>query len=73
MFAQQWSSAIQSTPPSRTFNSPGMGVRLEWQSERSSIENNRYALTGHIARHDATGVNLPQYVIKSLTLLTRIT
>jgi hypothetical protein len=64
-------SAIQSTTPSQMFSWSGMGVQLSWQSERTGIENNWYALTGrvvsvkveadgdvHIALADATGDNV---------------
>jgi hypothetical protein len=27
---------------------PGIGVQLDWQSERTGIENNWYALTGRV-------------------------
>jgi hypothetical protein len=57
------------------FNWPSIGVQLEWQSERTGIENNWYALTGrvvavkieadgdlHLALSDATG-NKPGTVV----------
>ena len=31
------------------FNWPGIGVQLDWQSGRTGIENNWYALTGRVA------------------------
>jgi hypothetical protein len=61
-------SAIQPTTPSQMFRWPGIGVQLNWRSERTGVENNWYALTGrviavkveadgdlHLALHDATG------------------
>ena len=61
-------SAIQSVTPSDVFSWPGMDVHLTWQSERTGIENNWFALTGrvvavkveadgdlHLALQDATG------------------
>jgi hypothetical protein len=61
-------SAIQSVTPSDMYGWPGIGVQLNWQSERTGIENNWYALTGrvvavkveadgdlHLALQDATG------------------
>ena len=61
-------SAIQTVTPSDVFNWPGLNVPLTWESERTGIENNWYALTGrvvavkveadgdlHIAIQDATG------------------
>jgi hypothetical protein len=60
--------AIQSVTPSDVFSWPGPEEQLTWQSERTGIENNWYALTGrvvavkveadgdlHIALQDATG------------------
>src|SRR5205809_7980569 len=60
--------AIQAVTPSDIFNCSGTNVHLTWQSERTGIENNWYALTGrvvalkveadgdlHIALTDATG------------------
>jgi hypothetical protein len=57
------------------FSWPGIGVQLSWQSERTGIENNCYALTGrvvavkveadgdlHLALQDATG-NKPGIVV----------
>ena len=61
-------SVIQSVIPSQMYGWPSMGVHLNWQSERTAIENNWYALTGrvvavkveadgdlHLALQDATG------------------
>ena len=61
-------SAIQNVTPSDVFNWPGLNVPLTWESERTGIENDWYALTGrvvavkveadddlHIAIQDATG------------------
>jgi hypothetical protein len=61
-------SAIQSVTPSDVYGWPGIDVQLHWQSERTGIENNWYALTGrvvavkveadgdlHLALQDATG------------------
>jgi hypothetical protein len=61
-------SAIQSTTPSQMFNWPAIGVHLDWQSQRTGIENDWYALTGrvvavkveadgdlHLALQDASG------------------
>ena len=63
-------SAIQNVTPSDVFNWPGLNVPLTWESERTGIENDWYALTGrvvavkveadgdlHIAIQDATGDN----------------
>ena len=63
-------SAIQTVTPSDVFNWPGLNVPLTWESERTGIENNWYALTGcvvavkveadgdlPIAIQDATGDN----------------
>jgi len=60
--------AIQAVTPSDIFNCSGTNVHLTWQSERTGIENNWYALTGrvvavkveadgdrHLALQDATG------------------
>jgi hypothetical protein len=60
--------AVQAVTPSDIFNWQGPDVHLTWQSERTGIENNWYALTGrvvavkveadgdlHIALQDATG------------------
>jgi hypothetical protein len=61
-------TTIQSTTPSQMFNWPGIDVQIDWQSERTGIENHWYALTGrvvavkvepdgdlHLAVQDATG------------------
>lgn len=61
-------SGIQSVTPSDVYGWPGIDVQLDWQSERTGIENKWYALTGrvvavkveadgdlHIAIADATG------------------
>jgi hypothetical protein len=68
-------SAITSVTPSQMFDWPGIGVQLSWQSERTGIENNWYALTErvfavkveadgdlHLALQDATG-NKPGGVV----------
>src|SRR5438477_12937871 len=39
-------SAIQTVTRSDGFNWPGLNVPLTWESERTGIENNWYALTG---------------------------
>jgi hypothetical protein len=39
-------NAIQAVTPSDMFYWPGIDVQLTWQSERTGIENNWYALTG---------------------------
>jgi hypothetical protein len=39
---------IQSVTPSDVYGWPGMDVHLTWQSERTGIENNWYALTGRV-------------------------
>src|SRR5882672_4234871 len=41
-------SAIQSVTPSDMYGWPGIDVQLNWQSERTGIENNWYALTGRV-------------------------
>jgi hypothetical protein len=61
-------SAIQSVTPSDMFSWPGMDLHLTWESPRTGIESNWFALTGrvvavkveadgdlHIALQDATG------------------
>ena len=61
-------ATIQAIVPSDVFNWPGIDVSLTWQSERTGIENNWFALTGrvvtvkveadgdlHVALTDATG------------------
>jgi hypothetical protein len=68
-------TAIQSVTPSDMFSWPGIDVSLTWQSERTGIENNWFALTGrviavkveadgdlHLALQDATG-NKPGIVV----------
>src|SRR4029453_5010407 len=40
--------AIKSVTPSQMYGWPGIGVQLSWQSERTGIENNWYALTGRV-------------------------
>jgi hypothetical protein len=41
-------SAIQTVTPSDVFGCAGIDVHLTMQSERTEIENNWYALTGHV-------------------------
>jgi hypothetical protein len=41
-------TVIQSTTPSQMFNWLGIGAQLDWQSERTGIENNWYALPGRV-------------------------
>jgi|SRR6516165_5212289 hypothetical protein len=41
-------TVIQSTTPSQMFNWSPIGVQLDWQSERTGIEDNWYALTGRV-------------------------
>jgi hypothetical protein len=61
-------SAIKAVTPSEMFGWPGPDTPLTWQSERTGIENNWFALTGrvvavkveadgdlHLALQDATG------------------
>jgi hypothetical protein len=61
-------NAIQAVTPSDIFSWPGPDVHLTQQSERTGIENNRFALTGrvvdvkvemdgdlHLALQDGTG------------------
>src|ERR1700757_4836061 len=61
-------SAIQAVIPSDVFSWSGPNAQLTWQSERTGIENNWFAVTGrvvavrveadgdfHIALRDATG------------------
>jgi hypothetical protein len=60
--------AIKAVTPSDVFHWPGPDVQLAWQSERTGVENNWFAVTGrvvavkveadgdlHIALQDATG------------------
>jgi hypothetical protein len=44
--------------PSDIFSWPGIDVQLNWQSERSGIENNWYALTGRVVAVKAFGAAL---------------
>jgi hypothetical protein len=40
--------AIRAVAASDMYRWPGIGVQLNWQSERTGIENNWYALTGRV-------------------------
>jgi hypothetical protein len=75
-------SAIQAATPSDIYGWPGIDVQLNWQSERTGIENNWYALTGrvatvkvetdgdlHLALQDATD-NKPSISCSGLTFPT---
>jgi hypothetical protein len=41
-------SAIQAVTPSDVYGWPGIGVQLNWQSERTGRENDWYSLTGRV-------------------------